>query len=446
MTNSGAVRDNEPVTTVPAGRLRGTVNGTVAAFRGIPYAASPVGALRFAPPRPHPRWDGERDASAAGPSVPQGPSRLASVMGPRVPDGDEDGCLTVNVWTPLAALEAGAPARPVLLWFHGGGFAGGSAGWDWYDGTRLAALGDIVVVTANYRVGALGWLHLPKDGADNLGSRDQAAALRWVHETVGAFGGDPSRVTVGGQSAGAYSALALAVDPATAPLAHRVLAQSGPFGMPLCEPEKAEATARELLDALDCAGDVERLRAVPVGELLDATARLTARTARPGTAAPSFVPVRGGAGHPRTPLDAVRDGALAGRPLLIGATTDESTAFGLRDPAATERFNAAGDEIARLSAAQGAETYVYRFGRRPDPDPSALGATHCADLPFLFGTFDAFAGAPMLGAVTAADRALSASFAGSVAAFVNGRAPWPACGPDGRRVHAFGLTAAHGAG
>ncbi|MBH1937562.1 carboxylesterase/lipase family protein [Streptomyces sp. AV19] len=439
MTDSGGgTRENEPVVTVPAGRLRGTTDGTVAAFRGIPYAASPVGALRFAAPRPHPGWDGERDAAVAGPSAPQGPSRLAPLMGARVPDWDEDGCLNLNVWTPAAALEDGAGPRPVLLWFHGGSFTSGSGGWDWYDGARLAALGDMVVVTANYRLGALGWLYLPEHGVGNLGSRDQAAALRWVHATIGAFGGDPSRVTVGGQSAGAHSALALAVDPATAGLVHRVLAQSGPFGLPPQDPDRAAGTARGLLGALDSPAGLEGLRALPAATLLDASARAAARAARPGEVAPAFMPVLGAAGCPRSPLDAVREGALDGRPLLIGTTTDEMTAFGPLEADGPEVFHAAGDEIALRSAAQGGDTFVYRFGRRPEPDPMGLGATHCADLPFLFGTFDAFPDAPILGPVTDADRALSGSFAGAVAAFVNGGAPWPAFDGDRRQVRDFG--------
>ncbi|WP_229327383.1 carboxylesterase family protein, partial [Streptomyces sp. UNOC14_S4] len=176
-----------PVVATRAGRVRGVAEGPVAAFRGIPYAASPVGELRFAPPRPQPGWGDVQDAARSGPAVPQSHSRLEGVMGPRVPDWDEDGCLNLNVWTPAAALGEGAVPRPVLVWFHGGGWSSGSGGWDWYDGTRLAALGDITVVTANYRIGPLGFLHLPAIGADNLGPQDQAAVLHWVSENITAF-------------------------------------------------------------------------------------------------------------------------------------------------------------------------------------------------------------------------------------------------------------------
>ena len=126
-------------------------------------------------------------------------------MGQRVPDWNEDVCLTVNIFCPLHAL-GGQSARPVLVWFHGGGFTSGSGGWDWYDGALLATLGDMVVVTANYRVGPLGYLYLPAIGADNLGTQDQGAVLRWVQDNIAEFGGDPRNLTAGGQSAGAYSA------------------------------------------------------------------------------------------------------------------------------------------------------------------------------------------------------------------------------------------------
>ncbi|WP_269859178.1 carboxylesterase/lipase family protein [Streptomyces sp. RPT161] len=454
MTSNVEVRGNTPVVTVPTGRLRGVVDGAhgaVAAFRGIPYAASPVGALRFAAPRPYPAWDGERDATVAGPSAPQGPSRLEAVMGARIPHWDEDGCLNLNVWTPVSALAGRVRPRPVLVWFHGGAYTSGAGGWDWYDGARLAALGDMVVVTANYRLGALGWLYLPEEGIDNLGARDQAAALRWVHETIGAFGGDPARITVGGQSAGANSAVALATDPATAAMVQRVLAQSGAFRIAGQDPGEAAEAARGLLRVLELPspgslGLLERLRAVPAKELLDAYAELAVQTARPGSIAPPMAPVLGGAGYPRPLLDAVRDGALDGRPLLIGTTTEEMTAFKVRGPelaAATARmFGADSDAIARYCAARGGDAYVYRFGRRPDPDPEGLGATHCADLPFLFGTFDTFPDAPMLGAVDAADRALSRSFAAAVTAFVTGGTPWPVFEADRRYVHDFDRSSA----
>ncbi|MCC2280323.1 carboxylesterase family protein [Streptomyces sp. ET3-23] len=431
-----------PVVATGRGRVRGTAEGGVAAFRGIPYAASPVGALRFAPPARHPGWSGVRDAAHAGPSAPQGPSRLEAVMGPRVPDWDEDGCLTLNVWTPAGALHGGA-GLPVLVWFHGGGFSSGSGGWDWYDGARLAALGRIVVVTANYRLGPLGYLYLPEIGAGNLGSQDQAAVLGWVRENIAGFGGDPDAVTAGGQSAGAHSAFSLAIDPWTRDLVRRVIAQSGPWGLPPQDPAEAAATARDYLHLLGITGTDPgpALRELPVERLLAAHRRLAAERARPGSIAPVMYPVLGGPGHPHPWRRAVAAGALDDKDLLLGTTGDEMTAFHALGPAApaTRLADRAGDRvfqrgvtaIATARARQGLPAHVYRFTRRPAPDPLGLGATHCAELPFLHGTFDAYPDAPMLGAVDAGDHALARAFGGALAAFAAtgspngpGLAPW----------------------
>ena len=447
------------------GRVRGVVRGEVVSFRGIPYAASPVGELRFAPPRPHPGWTGVREAVQAGPAVPQGASRLERVMGARVSDWDEDGCLTVNIHVPAGALEDNA-ARPVLVWWHGGGFTSGSGGWDWYDGGRLAALGDIVVVTANYRVGPLGYLYLPEIGAANLGAQDQAALLTWVRDNIASFGGGPREVTVGGQSAGAYSSLALALDPRTSGLVNRVLLESGPFGLAPQDPqhaaENAEAYLR-LLGVPDGADTATALRALPVEQLLSAYGRLAGQLARPGNAAPPMYPVLGGPGLPRDLYQGLVGGGLEGKSLLIGTTRDEASAFtafdarvqsltsdgalailagqlgeGARElyqryavrveePTATRVFTAVQTDglfrdgslrIADHHAAGGNATYVYEFDYRPAEDLYGLGATHCGELPFLFGTFDAFADSPMLGRPTDAVRELGRTFAGAVAEFV----------------------------
>lgn len=218
----------QPIAATTSGPVRGVVQGAVAAFRGIPYAASPVGDLRFAPPQPHTSWNQLREAVHAGPSVPQGPSRLELVMGSRTARWDEDESLTVNVWSP-SDFAGERSALPVLVWFHGGGFSSGSGGWDWYDGARLAELGNIVVVTANYRLGALGNLWCPEICAENLGTQDHIAVLRWVRENIAAFGGDSQAVTVGGQSAGAFAAFQLALNPESAHMIRRVIAQSNPW-------------------------------------------------------------------------------------------------------------------------------------------------------------------------------------------------------------------------
>ncbi|MEV6611490.1 carboxylesterase family protein [Kutzneria sp. NPDC051319] len=342
------------------GPVRGATNGKVTAFRGIPYAT----AERFRPPTPPRAWTEPRDATKPGPEAPQLQSRLSWVMGERELDWAEDGCLNLNVWTTDTTAK-----KAVLVWFHGGGFTSGSGGWDWYDGTNLAGHNDIVVVTANYRLGALGYLYKPEIGADNLGPQDQGAVLRWVRDNIAAFGGDPDQVTVGGQSAGAYSALYLAIDPATKDLVHRLVLESGPWALPPTDPATAAKTADRFLDALG--EDPEKATA----EQILAT---VPKLAEPGMAAPPLMPVLGGAGYPRPWTDA----DLSGLDVLIGHTKDEMVAFG----GGPDIFEQGVHEIAKAT-----DGFAYRFDRS-----GPLGAPHCVELPYLFGTFVAFRGSPMM--------------------------------------------------
>jgi para-nitrobenzyl esterase len=384
-------------------------------------------------------------------------------MGRRIPDWDEDGCLTLNVWTPrLPAAGSAQNALPVLVWFHGGGFTSGSGGWDWYDGRNLAAAGPVVVVTANYRLGPLGYLYLPELGVENLGTQDQAAVLAWVRRNISAFGGDPGTITAGGQSAGAFSALYLALSPVTGPHITRVITQSGPWGLPPQDPGEAAGHARRFLAilGLDGSPDLAALRAVPAGELLTAYQQLARDTARPGSAAPPMYPVLGGPGLPAAWPQALAAGHLDGKPLLTGTTRDEMAAFFASDPriqaitasqasqiASTQaggagRFSRAAARrphaspadvlteveteivfrdgtlaIAGHHAGTGHPAYVYQFDYTPAPDPAHLGAAHCAELPFFFDTLDAYPASPMLGQPTAAARALGRTFSRAVAAF-----------------------------
>ena len=457
---------NRPIADTESGSVQGTVEDGVAAFRGVPYAASPVGELRFAAPAPHPKWEGPRDASRPGPSVPQGPSRLEAVMGRRTPDWNEDGSLTVNVWTPgLRDGRSAGRARPVLVWFHGGGFSSGSGGWDWYDGRNLAAAGDIVVVTANYRLGALGYLYLPELGVENLGTQDQGAVLGWVRRNIGGFGGDPGDITVGGQSAGAFSSLYLAASPVTGPLVNRVITQSGPFGLAPQRPEEAAERARRLVEILGLSGSPDLLaglRAVPAGRLIAADRQLGGEVYRPGSAAPPIYPVLGAPGIAVTWQQALADGRLDGKQLLTGTTRGEMSAFfafnpriqaitadqarsivagqvdggaGRYDRAAARRHSAAPSEvltelgteilfsdgtraIADHQAAAGYPAYVYQWDYAPAGDPAHLGAAHCGELPFFFDNIDAYPDSPMLGQPTPEVRRLAGTFARTVAAFV----------------------------
>ncbi|GLY04151.1 carboxylesterase family protein [Actinoplanes sp. NBRC 101535] len=202
-----------PEVRVGTGTLRGSWEGGVAVFRGIPYAAPPVGPHRFAAPQPAQPWDGVRDATAFGPPVPQAEAT-----------GAGDDCLTVNVWSPDPGPGAGLP---VMVWIHGGAYVIGSACRPEYDGRLLAAEGHVVLVTLNYRLGVQGFGHV--DGAPaNRGLLDQVAALEWVRDAITAFGGDPGRVTVFGESAGGGSVAALLAMPRAAGLFQRAIAQSVP--------------------------------------------------------------------------------------------------------------------------------------------------------------------------------------------------------------------------
>jgi len=457
---------DRPSVETESGRVQGTNEGRVAAFRGIPFAASPVGARRFAAPVPPPAWPGVRDAGRPGPSVPQGPSRLEAVMGPRTPDWDEDGSLNLNVWAPRPPGDGPAPrALPVLVWFHGGGFSSGSGGWDWYDGANLAAAGEIIVVTANYRIGPLGYLYLPEFGVENLGAQDQAAALAWVRRNIAAFGGDPDNLTVGGQSAGAYSSLYLALAPTTGPHIRRVIAQSGPFGLDPQSPEEAGDHTRRFLAILgldDGPDPLPALRAVPADRLLSAYQQLAGELAHPGNVAPPMYPVLGGPGMPTAWQQALADGCLDGKQLLAGTTRNEMTSFFAFDPhirtatadqarslvagqieGGDERFDRTAARlpdatpgevltqvetelvfrdgtlvIADHHAAAGHTSYVYEFDYTPPSDPAHIGAAHCAELPFFFNTIDAYPNCPMLGEPTPAARALGDAFSRAAATFV----------------------------
>jgi para-nitrobenzyl esterase len=366
----------EPRVRIDQGELRGRRQAGVLAFLGVPYAAPPVGPARFRPPQPPQPWHGVRDATRVGPAAPQRRSRLAHVMGERVVEQSED-CLTLNVWTP----EPGGSRRPVLVFLHGGGFLTGSGGLDWYDGAELARRGGLVVVTVNYRLGALGFLYLDEG---NLGLRDQIQALRWVRENIAAFGGDPDAVTAAGQSGGAISILAMLSGSAARGLFHRAILQSTPAGMPPMTVEQAEARAAEFRSVL--AGDP---RDRPVADLLDAQQEILRR--HPGPIPPYQLVADG-----VTVVDDLiaATGAADGVPILIGTTRDEAGSFH-RDAAMTESmFRAPAIRLAEVLARHGNPAWMYRFDWSAPGSP--FGACHCIELPFVLGNLPAWRDAPML--------------------------------------------------
>lgn len=406
---------------LPQGTVTGVCEGGVSRFSAIPYADAPMGEDRFRPPRPS-TWTGMRDATRPGPIAPQLPSRLREAMGEvEVPQAED--CLHVTVWTPAADNAR----RPVVLWLHGGAWQSGGGALPWYDGSRLAALGDVVVVAANYRLAALGWLYVPGETA-NVGLLDQEAAIDWVLAHAEAFGGDPTRLTVMGQSAGAASICALLT---RQPRFSRAILQSAALGRHFRAAAPAAGLGRAFLQALGVR-TLDEARTLPVAALLQAQLApdVVAALEAEGASRSLFCPVLDGEVLP-TDIGPALAAATARADVLVAYTRDEMAAFpGLGLDAASQ---AMGDEIfgrpsrqwATDAAAHGREAWLARI----DVSPSArFGACHCIELPFVFGTLDAFAEAPMLaGLAPDKARVLRDTVQQAWLAFIRGEAPdWPA--------------------
>jgi len=356
-----------------SGRVEGRFVRGRAVFRGVPYAAPPVGERRFRAPVPPEPWTGVRDARGHAPAAPQNEAmiRILSALAGTGPAGVGDDCLTVNVWTP-AADDA---KRPVLVWIHGGAFLMGSGGALVYDGGSLAARGDLVVVTVNYRLGAFGFLSFgesaPAGFADsNPGLRDQVAALEWVRDNIAAFGGDPERVTIFGESAGAMSVGTLLATPAARGLFRGAIAQSGAMHN-VSTPEASARVAETFLAEFGLAmGDAHALRDVPTRDLLRAQRKVTQKLGFTHRGLP-FQPAEDGDWLPEQPLAALEAGRAAQVPLLLGTNRDEWDLFQAGDRKAREldaaalrrRFERAFEASADAAAAD--ELYAAVYGDRP---------------------------------------------------------------------------------
>jgi para-nitrobenzyl esterase len=388
---------------VGSGLLRGSLEAGTWVFRGIPYASTgsrapgslkgpgkTAGRPRWRRPEPVEPWKGVRDALSWGPNAPQPPPTPGlSIPGDPV-DRDEE-CLNLNIWTP-ALDDAG---RPVLVWVHGGGFTSGSGASALFRGDRLSRRGDVVVVTINYRLGALGFLahgtlavetaNGITDGLAGLGAAtgggepacgnwglwDQLAALDWVRQNIAAFGGDPHNVTLFGESAGAMSIASLLATEAAGLSFHKAVIQSGPpatAGLEWCE-----RRAERLGELAGCTGfDVERMLSITADELVAATGRLASEAPRAEGLPLPLLPVVDGALLRRPPAESIADGEAAGVPLLIGTTRDEAALFVLTDPRVRDLDREkVVRRIARVTTLEAASELVeaYRAARQGRGEP-----------------------------------------------------------------------------
>jgi para-nitrobenzyl esterase len=414
--------DTQPVVDAPAGKVRGETVGRLNVFKGIPYALAPTDARRWKPPLEVPKWKEARDATKFGPACVQPRSRADSIYLLELPAMSED-CLSLNIWAPANARKA-----PVLVWIHGGSLAIGSGSEPVYEGTKLAGHG-LVVVTINYRLGVLGYLAHPALSAEsrgnvsgNYGLLDQIAALRWLKRNIAAFGGDPSNVTIAGESAGALSVMYLMVAPEARGLFAKAIAQSAymistpqlrdsPFGDAVGEGAGVWLAGK--VGAVDLAG----LRSMDANAITNAAA--SAGWAPFGTI--------DGRVLPRQLVDAFDRGEQAKVPILAGFNSGEIRSLRVLAPpvpadTATyekqiqERYGDLADAFLKLypssnmsesilaatrdtlygwtaerlvarQTAAGAPSFLYYFDHGyPAADSQGLHAFHAAEIPYVFGT------------------------------------------------------------
>ena len=363
-----------PRVTIDTGTLEGLDTAGVVVFRGIPYAAPPVEQLRWKPPQPPKNWSGVRDASKLGHNCQQ--KQPYADIDPFAA-GLSEHCLNLIVWT--KSVDASAK-RPVLVWIHGGGFFAGFGGEERHNGARLAQKG-AVVVTINYRLGAFGFMahpafaaESPHHAAGNYGLLDQIAALQWVKRNIARFGGDPSRVTIFGESAGGMSVGSLVASPLAKGLFHRAIMESGTGMVGVVRPDSAHSKALALADSLRVRGTdaraAARLRAFSADSILAATERMGP------VWQPQFFPAVDGWVLPSAVDSAFVIGKPNIVPMIAGTNRDEGDAW----------MGAPTRAFARLAAARGAPTYLYMFSRVGDDSLNkARGAYHSAEIVFVFG-------------------------------------------------------------
>jgi para-nitrobenzyl esterase len=459
------------VLSTPVGKVQGTTEGNVRVFKGIPYAAPPVGALRWKPPLPAAKWKGALDATKYGAGCIQPRGSPASIYYWNLTTTSED-CLFLNVWAPADARDA-----PVFFWIHGGALSGGTGGDPLYDGQKLAERG-IVVVTINYRMGPLGFLVLPALSAEsrrnisgNYGLLDQIAALNWVQKNIGAFGGDAANVTIAGESAGGLSVMYLMAAPSARGLFAKAVLQSSymvsaqELRTATHDQYSGEAIGLWLAGKLG-AGDLAQLRSMDAQKITDVAATN------------GFFPffVIDGRVLPRQMVDVFDKGEQAKVPVLIGSNTGEIRSLRVLAPPvpadaatyekeiraryadlandflklypatdlqesiwATTRdslYSWTSQRLALKQMAIGAPAYVYLFDHGyPAADEKGLHAFHAAELPYVFGTPDKtppnWPAVPRTAAETAFMNAMLdywSSFARTGVPSAKGQPAWPAFG------------------
>ena len=471
---------HEIIATTTQGKVRGTRVDAVSAFLGIPYAAAPIGPALFRAPAPAPSWDGVRDATTLGPTVPKPPyvAPFDTLLQDPVITGDES--LNVNVWTP----DPGGDGLPVMVWIHGGAFRNGGNAVPSYDGRAFARDG-VVLVSMNYRLGAPGFGLLP-DAPANLGIRDQLAALAWVQDNIAAFGGNPNDVTIFGESAGAMSVHTLVSVAAGSGLFGKAIAQSGGAHVVVTPTDAARITA-ELAARLGVPATADGFASVDVDRLLAAQQSISLDVARNPdpkvwgssivAAGMAFLPIVDGELITERPIDAINAGIGHDMPMLIGTTTEEYRLFlvppGIIDAVTPELMRGAlaargwdasiadiyaanrpdaspGDVLAamitdsyfRLPSIRVAEaradapspTYAYEFAWPTPVD--RLGACHALEIGFVFDTLRE-PGSNWLAGSDAPQSLADNMHARWVAFAKSGDPGWPAYDTESRSVMTF---------